>query len=137
MAFLDFLKQRQAERQQTQATKPQPETAKQMYTREAARDNAAIKPVTPELRAQAARVMSAMDKASYHMQASSAQTAPATAGNPAAQVQNQHGQDRTQAALSPTDGVAGKTVTQDRVKPLETPKPKQQTVPRRPPSMER
>ena len=134
MAFLDFLKTRQ---QQTAAPKPQTEAAKQMYTREAGQELAAVKPVTPELKAQAARVMTTMDKASYHLQAASSKAAPETAGSPAAQLQNQHGQDKTQAALSPTDGASGKTVTQDQVKPLATPKRPQQVVTRQAPSWDR
>lgn len=135
MAFLDFLKKRQ---QQTVAPKPQQtETAKQMYGREAAVESAAVKPVTPELKAQAARVMTAMDKASHHLQPASAKTASETAGSPAAQLQNQHGQGSAQPALSPTDGANGKTVTQDQVKPLPTPKKPQQTMARQSASWER
>ena len=140
MAFLDFIKSRMANRQQADAPKPQqskPETAKQMYTREAAAESAAVKPISPEIKAQAARVMATMDKASQYAQPPSPRIAPETAGSPAAQLQNQHGQGKTQVALSPTDGASGKTVTQDRVRPLETPSPKQQTVARRPPSWER
>jgi hypothetical protein len=140
MAFLDFMRGRQAKGQQADAQKPQqpkPETAKQMYARETAQQSAAVKPVTSELKAQAARVMATMDKASQHVQSASANAAPGTAGSPAAQLQNQHGQGKTQAALSPTDGASGKTVTQDQVRPLETPKRPQQTTARRPPSWER
>lgn len=140
MAFLDFIKNRMAKGRQADAPKPQqskPETAKQMYTREAAAESAAVKPISPEIKAQAARVMATMDKASQHAPHPSPRIAPETAGSPAAQLQNQHGQGKTQTALSPTDGAAGKTVTQDQVRPLETPKHAQQTVARRPPSWER
>lgn len=133
MALLDFLKKR---RQQTAQPKTQPETAKQMYTREAAQQTAA-KPITPEIKAQADRAMATMNKASQHVQAASSAAAPETAESPAAQLQNQHGQGKTQAALSPTDGASGKTVSQDQVRPLETPRKPQQTVARRPPSWER
>ncbi len=137
MAFLDFLKKRQQQTTQPKPEQPKPETAKQMYTREAAAESAAVKPISPEIKAQAARVMATMDKASQYAQPPSPRIAPETAGSPAAQLQNQHGQGKTQVALSPTDGASGKTVTQDRVRPLETPSPKQQTVARRPPSWER
>ena len=135
MAFLDFLKRGQPARQQAEA--PKPETAKQMYTREAAVESAAAKPITPEIKAQADRAMATMKKASQHVPPASPGVSAEAAGSPAAQLQNQHGQGKTQAALSPTDGASGKTVSQDQVRPLETPKPKQQTVARRPPSWER
>ncbi len=137
MAFLDFLKRGQAARQQAETPKPKPETAKQMYTREAAGESAAVKPITPEIKAQADRAMATMKKASQHVQPSSPGASAEAAGSPAAQLQNQHAQGKTQAALSPTDGASGKTVSQDQVRPLETPKKPQRTVARRPPSWER
>lgn len=136
MAFLDFLKQRQASGQQADAPKPQTETAKQMYTREAAQRAAAVKPITPEIKQEAERAMTMLSKASQH--ASSSRTvAPEAAGGAAAQRQNQQVQGNAQPALSPTDGMKGKTVGQDEVRPLPTPKREQPTVVRRPPSWER
>jgi hypothetical protein len=138
MALLDFIKNRNAQTQQpaaenTQAQKP--ETAKQMYTRQAGEEKATQKPITPEIKAQADRATAATEKATQHQQAYSA---PAPEGSTnTAHLQNQNRQDKTQASLSPTDDAKGKTAAQEkRPAPEKTPE-RPQTMARRPPSWER
>src|SRR5580658_8752515 len=106
MALLDFIRNRNAARQQAVANRPQeqkPETAKEMHTRQAAQEKAAERPITPEIKAQADRAMATINKASQHLQA---QPAPATpdGGSPVAHLQKQNHQEKAQPALSPTDG---------------------------------
>jgi len=117
MAFLDFIKNRNASRQQPVADHAQaqkPETARQMYAREAAQDKAAEKPITPEIKAYTDRALAAITKATQHI---SPQAPPPASdgGTQAAQLQKQHNQDKTQAALSPTDGTVGKTALQEMI----------------------
>jgi|SRR5580658_6356126 hypothetical protein len=140
MALLDFMKNRNASQQQPVADKSQDlklETAKEMYSREAAREKAAERPITPEIKAQADRVMATIDKASQYLQPQSAPAAP-DGGTNAAQLQKQDHQEKARAALSPTDSAAGKTAAQDKEKAQEKPVSRSpQTVPRPRPSWER
>lgn len=138
MALLDFIKNRNAQTQQpaaenTQAQKP--ETAKQMYTRQASEVKVAQRPITPEIKAQADRATAAMEKATQHQQAHSA-PAPEGSSN-TAHLQNQNQQDKTQAALSPTDDAKGKTAGQEKQPKPEKAPERPQTIARRPPSWER
>jgi hypothetical protein len=141
MAFLDFVNNRQAAQQQAVAQKSQeqkPETAKEMYARQDTKEQAATKPITPEIKAQADRAMATMNKATEHVQSPAKQPAPETGSAPQAQLQNQSRQDKAQEALSPTDGASGKTALQDKEKaPDKAPQRAPQTMPRRPPSWER
>jgi hypothetical protein len=141
MAFLDFVNNRQAAQQQSVAQTSQeqkPETAKEMYARQDTKEQAAAKPITPEIKAQADRAMATMNKASEHVQSPAKRTAPETGSAPQAQLQNQSRQDKAQEALSPTDGAAGKTAIQGKEKaPEKAPQRAQQTVQRKPPSWER
>src|ERR1017187_10863634 len=101
MAFLDFMKNRNASQQQSVANKPQdqkPETAKEMHTRQAAHEKAAERPITPEIKAQADRAMATINKASQHLQPQPAPAAP-DSGSPTAQLQKQNHQEKAQAAL--------------------------------------
>ena len=107
-----------------------------MYTRQASEEKAAQRPITPEIKAQADRATAAMEKATQHQQAHSA---PAPEGSTnTAHLQNQNQQEKTQAALSPTDDAKGKTATQEKAPaPEKTTERTQQTIARRPPSWER
>lgn len=140
MALLEFIKNRNASQQQSIANKSpeqKPETAKEMYSREAAREKAAERPITPEIKAQADRAMATIDKASQHLQSQPAPAAP-DGGTNAAQLQKQNHQEKAQEALSPTDSAAGKTAAQDKEKAPEKPVSRSpQTVPRPRPSWER
>ncbi len=141
MGFLNWIKDRNAARQQSVARKPQeqkPENAKEMYTRHDALERALAKPITPEIKAMADRVLATIEKASGQTQLPSATTTPESGGNPAALLQNQHRQDTSQNALSPTDGTAGKTAVEGKKSAPEKPVQRvPQTLPRRPPSWER
>lgn len=141
MAFLDFIKNRQASQQQPVAENSQqqkPQNAKEMYTQRDTQERASAKPITPEIKAQADRAAATMNKASQHLQSHSAPAAPQDGGSPAVQMQKQNGQDKTQGALSPTDGTAGKTAVQEKEKAPEKPTQRpSQTIQRRPPSWER
>jgi hypothetical protein len=154
MAFLDFIKNRMAKGQQADAPKPQqpkPETAKQMYTREAAqppRQNT-LNQISPERFLQVNEIRARLQKATQY----AGQESPARQASPAdapvsqeAMRQNMTGQDKTTPALSPTSAQTGMTSVESgsslrpaptpKVQQKSTPRP-QQTVARRPPSWER
>ena len=137
--FIEWIKNRNAARQQSVAEKPQerkPETAQEMYTREAAQQRASEKPITPEIKAQADRAAGAF-REGMQRPSQSRPAAPESSGSPTAQLQKQDGQEKTQAALSPTDGTAGKTPSQEVLKKVEKTTERPKTVPRTPPSWER
>jgi hypothetical protein len=139
MAFLDFIKNRDASQQQPVADKSQEssQTAKEMYTRQAAQEKAAEKPITPEIKAQADRALATINKASQHLESAARPAAPESGGSPAAQLQKQDHQDKTQKALSPTDSGAGKTPSQENGKAPEKTQGRPSTLPRPRPSWER
>lgn len=138
MRFISWIKNQG--KQQSVAEKQQPakpETAKEMYSRQAAQEMAAERPITPEIKAQADRALSTINKASQHLHSQSAPQAPDGGGN-AAYLQKQDHQGKAQEALSPTDGRAGKSAAQDKDKaPEKTVSQVPKTVARRPPSWER
>jgi hypothetical protein len=148
MAFLDFIKNRQASEPQPAAQKSQeqkpdaakPETAKEMYTREAAQEKANRIAPTPDQKQRAQKIGEVLNKATQHRdQAAPARPdAPDEGGTNDAQIQKQNQQGKTQEALSPTDDARGQTVAQEQQPaPEKTTERAQQTVARRPPSWER
>ena len=137
--LIDWIRNHKAARQQSVAEKPlerKPENAKEMYTREAAQKKASEKPITPEIKAQADRAAGAI-KEGMQQPSQSGPAAPESGSGPTAQLQKQDGQERTQAALSPTDGAAGKTPSQESPKKLGKTTQRPKTIPRTPPSWER
>jgi len=140
MALLDFIRNRNASQQQAVANKSQeqkPETAKELYSREAMQEKATQRPITPEIKAQADRATATMDKATQHRQSQAAPTSGEGDSN-SAQLQKQSHQDKSQEALSPTDSASGKTAVQEQQPaPEKTAERQQATVARRPPSWER
>ncbi len=110
MAFLDFIKNRDQQPAQ-QAAKP--ETAKEMYSREAAQEKANRIDPTPEQVEKAQKIGETLRKATQHIGNDNAPQADASSNgsqsSPAAEMQKQNGQDKAQAALSPTDNASGKT----------------------------
>jgi len=96
MAFLDIFKQERPQEKpaaQTQQAEPPQKTVEQMPDR---------------ARAEALAAASVIDRATYHLNKK-------TEGDSAGALrQNQTGQDKMQEALSPTDGVKGRDVTQGR-----------------------
>jgi hypothetical protein len=117
MAFLDFMKERaQAQRPDAQTAQEQkPESAKEMYTREAAQDHATRKPIeqmsdTAKQQAVEAAHPAAqlMEKATQHQGQSHDAPSNRSDGKEALR-HNQSGHEKTQEAMSPTDGHKGHT----------------------------
>jgi len=141
MAFLDWIKNR---RPQTQiaGTKPKPETAKEMYTRQAAQEKTnPLDRIPADERAKLDAIKGTLERATQH-QGRDVPTlaAPADAmGNREALRQNMAGQDKAAPALSPTTTQTGKRATEkgpSRKTPESTAQ-RPQTVPRPRPSWER
>ena len=117
MAFLDFIKNRQEQQPvgEQQSQQQQPETAKQMYSREAVEAKAAEKPVAqiPESdKASARDIGSRVEQYSQDRAGNAFTGAPAPADSsaaPQAMRQDANGQDKSAPALSPTDGQVAKT----------------------------
>jgi hypothetical protein len=157
MGFFDWIKNRQAGQQQSVANTAQaekPETAKQMYTRQAAEEKANAKPLEPQIsqahHAEAKDAGRLFDKATQQLQQSpsSQPSAPSDgAGSPEPMRQKMMNQDQSSPALSPTSAQKGTPATEkSAATPSNEPPAKQpeksapqrpQTVPRRPPSWER
>jgi hypothetical protein len=141
MGFLDFINKRQGQspagEQQSQQQKP--ETAKQMYAQEAAREQASRIAPTADQETRAQKIGDEMRKASQPSQepAPVAASAPEDRGSNAAQLQNQNNQSKEQKALSPTDDATGKTAVQDKQPSPEKTQQRPQTIARTTPSWER
>jgi hypothetical protein len=108
MALLDFMKERP---QQQTAAKPAPETPMP----EAQKD--VTKVLSPAQLAKFRDVGERLQKATAHSR-SGAQQSAGDGGN-AALLQKQNNQEKTQAALSPTDHFKGQTATQKRARGWE------------------
>jgi hypothetical protein len=142
MAFLDWIRNRN--QQQPVANKPQeqtPETAKQMYTREAAQDEAKRRSLTELPLAVQSRldgIRETLQRATQYHDPNGGAAAPVGGmANREALRQNMMGQDRSTPALSPTGMHAG-TPDSERISPLITPRVERpKTLPRTPPSWER
>jgi hypothetical protein len=157
MAFLDFINNKQGQRpageqqSQQQSQQQKPETAKQMYTREAAQDAASRKPEPqiPDAEKSKARELGGrIDTAAQDIkQNAPAQAAEGGASSPEAQRQMMTGQDKVAPPQSPTSAQKGTPATEK-----NAPAPSQdassqskersqeqtrQTIARRPPSWER
>jgi hypothetical protein len=156
MAFLDFIQNRKASQQRPAAANtpqtPKPETAKEMYSRQAARETVnpkALEQLSPDQRAKVDAIKERLEKATQHIDknAQSPASAPSDSmGNREALRQSMTGQDKTAPALSPTSAETGRTAVGNAPAPSnETPaktpaKPAErapQTVPRPRPSWER
>ncbi len=149
MGFKDWMRKGQESAKQSVAQNAQeqrPQTAREMYNRLGAREKASRVAPTADQEARARKIGEEMRE----MHPGSGGAAPAqtdatgSGGSPQAQRQKQEGQDVGQAALSPTDGSAGKTAGQEKHTTEET-RPKREkpvvqrpkTFPRRRPSWER
>jgi hypothetical protein len=106
MALLDFIK---ARNQQQAATKPAPATPKP----EAQKD--VTKVLSASQLAEFRAVGERLQQATAHLRGHAPQVAAGDGGH-AALLQKQNNQDKTQAALSPTDRAKGQTVTQQRAR---------------------
>jgi hypothetical protein len=140
-SFLDFIKNRGSERTASeQHSQQQPETAKQMHTREAIEEKANRVPVTADLQSQAEKIGGEVRKTTQPVQESAppAPDAPADQGSNSAHLQKQDHQDKTQKPLSPTDDASGKTAVQEKAPTEEkSPDRTQKTIARPTPSWER
>lgn len=111
MAILDFLKNHQASQQQPVAEKSQeqkPETAKQMYGRQAAQEKAHQKPMSEMPPDQKAKVEAIKEKLESSTQQTERNDKPLShpskdsGEGPEAARQKLNAQDKTAPALSPT-----------------------------------
>jgi hypothetical protein len=140
MGFLNWIKNHNAAREQSVANRtqgPKPENAKAMYAREAAQEKAAEKPITPEIKEKADRALATINKVAQHLGQAATPAAPETSWSPSAQLQRRDGQEKTQAALSPTDGTTGRTPSKERAKTPEKSPERPKTLTRPRPSWER
>jgi hypothetical protein len=153
MALLDFIKNGQQQSATQSSQNQKSETAKEMYTREAAREKSAVKPMDqmpPDQQGKVEAIREKLQKATQHIQ----QNAPAQQGAPTDSTarpepmrQNMVSQDKAAPALSPTSGQAGVTAAgKSAATPSQDSSAKSQeksaqrapqTVPRRQPSWER
>jgi hypothetical protein len=110
MAFLDFIRNRQ---EQSAAQPSQtPETAREMYAREAEQRPTGQRTVgeLPEAAKEQAREIGArLDRATQHLRQDSAATSPSpeSTGSPEPMRQSMLGQDNAAPALSPTSAQRG------------------------------
>jgi len=152
MSFLDFIRNRQAQQQQS-ASQPKPETAKEMYSREAAQDRASARPVDQIPHSQQEKVdgiKADLQQAMRGANADAPQSAPVVAEGatgPQPMAQMSMNQDKAAPALSPTSAQAGTRLSEQdapaqsqespSAKTRERSQERQQTMARRPPSWER
>jgi hypothetical protein len=145
--FLDFIKNRLTSQQQPVANKSQeqkPETAQQMYKREAVEEKASRNPIgrmPPEQIAKLNGIKATLERATRHINKDvhAPSAAPGeSAGGWEAMQQNMTAQDKTAPALSPASMQAGKSEP-DRDTPNAPEKSveRPQTLPRPRPSWER
>jgi hypothetical protein len=140
MPFLDRFRsggEQQAAVEQQSHQKP--ETAKEMYTREAVRDQANRIAPTADQEQRAQKIGDEMRKATQPSQEPmpTAASAPDDRGSNAARLQNQNSQNKEQKALSPTDDAAGKTAVQEKQQAPQNIQQRPQTIARPTPSWER
>jgi hypothetical protein len=139
MSLLDFIKNRRSQQESTDQ-QPKPETAKEMYTREAIEENANRVGATPDQEKRAQQIGEEMRTATQSSPrlTTAPPDAPTDQSGNTAHLQNQSNQDKAQEALSPTDGFAGKTALQETSVAQETTNErKQNTIARPAPSWER
>ncbi len=137
MAFLDFIRKRNAPEQQSIASKvpeQRPETAKKMCTLQS-REKANQKPMDrmpPDQQAKVDSIKATLERATQHVNKSPdapASTPPEGTGSREAMRQNMTGQDKTAPALSPTSAETGQTAEKNAPAPDETPARTQQKTP--------
>jgi hypothetical protein len=117
-SFLDFIKNRHSQQQggEHQSQQQQPETAKQMYAREAGKEKAAAKSVSQISDEQKARVDKVGADLQKSIQTPGTENAPSspTDSTDSAQPMRQPmmNQDKTAPTLSPTSAQAGAPTTE-------------------------
>ena len=154
MGFLDFIRNRQGQRPaaEPQSQQQKPETAKEMYTRQASQETPAAKPlnqqISPEQMARVDAVKADLQKATQQPGPETPPTTPTPSGaaNPQPMQQNMMNQDNAAPDLSPTSAQAGSRAMdqeapassgQSQPQAQEQSQERPKTFPRRPPSWER
>jgi hypothetical protein len=147
MAFLDFIKNRQSQQQPSESA-AKPETAKEMYTREAGQEKPAFKPneLSQSDKASLTKAQELYQQGTSQGKDSPQVPAPAPEGATSAQpmAQMSMNQDKAAPALSPTSAQTG-TRTNEQESPSAPNESQTQskaqeqakTMARRPPSWER
>jgi hypothetical protein len=117
MAFLDFVKSRQQSQPPEQSQPSKPETAKEMYSREASQSTASAKSMQqmpPEQQAKVAEISGKLQQATQHMgQAEAPAVAPQdSTASPQPMAQKMTSQDKAAPSLSPTSMQVGARSTE-------------------------
>ena len=137
MAMLDFIKNRQSQQQQT-AEQPKPETAKQMFTREAGEERANQKPLqlTEKQEASVKEANGLFRQASDSKEQVTPTPAPSGGATDPQQpmVQPSMNQDKAAPDMSPTSAQAGGREKQQGVSVSDAPTPTPTPSPGRGPS---
>jgi len=128
MAFLDFIKNRQAQQQSAKQSPEQqePETAKEMYTRESGQERAGAKSMQqmpPEQQAKVEEVKGKLQQATQHLGQNAETFSPApadSAASPQPMAQKMMSQENAAHALSPTSAQAGIRATEQNVPSSES-----------------
>jgi hypothetical protein len=112
MAFLDFIRNRQEQSAEQSSQSQKPETAREMYARQAEQGAARQRSVgeLPEAdKTQAREIGARLDKATQYLRQDSEAPAPApdSTGSPEPMRQNMMGQDNAAPDLSPTNAQRG------------------------------
>jgi hypothetical protein len=147
MGLLDFIKNRQSQ-QQPATAQPKPETAKEMYTREASQEQVAAKPldrIPSDQMAKVDGIKADLQRATQGGSPGAPSVSPTQAdatANPQPMAQMSMNQDTAAPALSPTSAQAGARMHEQDSPASADPKPEKsqdraQTIARRPPSWER
>jgi hypothetical protein len=124
MAFLDFIRNRQQQSPEQSSQQQKPETAREMYTRQAGEERAGAKPMEqlPQAdRDQAKELGARLDKATQHLRQDAPAQTPSpsdSAGSPEAMRQNMTGQENAAPSLSPTSAQRGTT---EQERPADSP----------------
>jgi hypothetical protein len=118
MAFLDFVKSRQQSQSPEQSQPSKPETAKEMYSREASQSTASAKSMQqmpPEQQAKVTEISGKLQQATQHMgqHTETPSAAPQdSASSPQPMAQKMTSQDKAAPNLSPTSMQAGTRSTE-------------------------
>jgi len=146
VAFLDFIRNRNASKQQPVANKSQeqrPESAKQMYSRQAAQEKANQPPISgipPNDQARVESIKATLEKATQHVDNSAVAPSATPAddmGSREAMQQNMAGQDKVAPQLSPTSMQKGKKGPEKQTANAQEKTERSQSLPRPQPSWER
>jgi hypothetical protein len=147
MAFLDFMKNQQTQQQSAaqQTAQQKPETAREMYARQAAQDKQTLNSpaqMPADQQAKAAEIGARLQQATRHLEPEAPSSSPIGGNTSQPMAQKALNQDKVAPMLSPTTEQVGTRATEapSEVKSHSQDQSAQrptQTVARRPPSWER